>query len=344
MSEDKAKSAPARSATEYRLSIGSAPTSRRSSIGESSSMAKFTGQEGLTGSTGECSENAIQQVLLPKIRELSDSIITLDSNFTHLNFIHESLADLNESLGSLLYGIMSNSWCVEFSQAPHDIQEDLIAIKQLESLEDEKKNLLGEISNIERGASKINDEPSENKLDKASQNKQFSQPLFPSSQVRKYRPYDNKDKRRSTKAANNLPTENEEDYDDDTSSEASFVLNPTNIGTSKSSQGHVSKNARSNNNNNSKLRRKSILHTIRNSIASGADLPGIENDNIINLGDLHSSNRISLGSGAARIVNGPMAKKRHSMFTGHAERTSTENRHSIAKKPEKKLSARPPFR
>ena len=101
MSEDKAKSATARSATEYRLSIGSAPTSRRSSIGESSSMAKFTGQEGLTGSTGECSENAIQQVLLPKIRELSDSIITLDSNFTHLNFIHESLADLNESLGSL---------------------------------------------------------------------------------------------------------------------------------------------------------------------------------------------------------------------------------------------------
>lgn len=139
MSEDKAKSATARSATEYRLSIGSAPTSRRSSIGESSSMAKFTGQEGLTGSTGECSENAIQQVLLPKIRELSDSIITLDSNFTHLNFIHESLADLNESLGSLLYGIMSNSWCVEFSQAPHDIQEDLIAIKQLESLEEEKK-------------------------------------------------------------------------------------------------------------------------------------------------------------------------------------------------------------
>ncbi|CAI2007392.1 hypothetical protein SEUBUCD646_0G03710 [Saccharomyces eubayanus] len=343
MSEDKAKLATARSATEYRLSIGSAPTSRRSSIGESSSVAKFTGQEGLTGSTGECSGNAIQQVLLPKIRELTDSIITLDSNFTHLNFIHESLADLNESLGSLLYGIMSNSWCVEFSQAPHDIQEDLIAIKQLESLEDEKKNLLEEISNIERGASKTNaDVPRENKLDKDSQKKQFSQPLFPSSQVRKYRPYDNKDKRRSTKAANNLSTDNEEDYDDDTSSEASFVLNPTNIGTSKSSQGHVSKNARSNNNNNSKLRRKSILHTIRNSIASGADLPGIENDNVINLGDLH--NRISLGSGAARIVNGPMAKKRHSMFTENAERTSTENRHSIAKKPEKKLSARPPFR
>lgn len=120
-------------------------------MGESSSLTKFAGQEGLTSSVGEYNENAIQQLLLPKIRELSDSIITLDSNFTHLNFIHESLADLNESLGSLLYGIMSNSWCVEFSQAPHDIQDDLIAIKQLKSLEDEKKNLVMELSNMERG-------------------------------------------------------------------------------------------------------------------------------------------------------------------------------------------------
>ncbi|CAI4490652.1 BFH_collapsed_G0021080.mRNA.1.CDS.1 [Saccharomyces cerevisiae] len=36
MSEDKAKLGTTRSATEYRLSIGSAPTSRRSSMGESS--------------------------------------------------------------------------------------------------------------------------------------------------------------------------------------------------------------------------------------------------------------------------------------------------------------------
>ncbi|CAI6522810.1 Dam1p [Saccharomyces cerevisiae x Saccharomyces kudriavzevii VIN7] len=343
MSKDKAKLGTARSATEYRLSIGSAPTSRRSSMGESSSMAKFTGQDGLAASVGESSENAIQQVLLPKIRELSDSIITLDSNFTHLNFIHESLADLNESLGSLLYGIMSNSWCVEFSQAPHDIQDDLMAIKQLKLLEDEKNSLLREVSNIERGISRRKDEPDENSSGKGPQNKHFSQPLFPSSQVRKYRPYENKDKRKSTKTANNPHTENDEDYDDDTSSEASFVLNPTNMGISKSSQGYVGKNARSNNNNNSKLRRKSILHTIRNSIASGADLP-IENGNVVNLGDLHSNNRISLGSGAARIVDGPMTKKRHSMFTGHIERTSTENRHSVANKGEKKMSTRPPFR
>ncbi|QHS73423.1 Dam1p [Saccharomyces paradoxus] len=343
MSEDKAKLGTARSATEYRLSIGSAPTSRRSSMGESSSLAKFAGQEGLTSSVGEYNENAIQQLLLPKIRELSDSIITLDSNFTHLNFIHESLADLNESLGSLLYGIMSNSWCVEFSQAPHDIQDDLIAIKQLKSLEDEKNNLVREISNMERGIKRKKDEGGGNDSSKASQNKQFNQPLFPSSQVRKYRPYDNRDKRKSSKIANNSQVENGEDYEDDTSSEASFVLNPTNMGASKSSQGHVSKTTRPSNNNNSKLRRKSILHTIRNSIASGADLP-IENDNVVNLGDLHSSNRISLGSGAARVVNGPITKKRNSMFSGRAERKSTENRHSVAKKTEKKMSTRPPFR
>lgn len=343
MNEDKAKLGTARSATEYRLSIGSAPTSRRSSMGESSSLAKFTGQEGLTSSVGEYNENAIQQLLLPKIRELSDSIITLDSNFTHLNFIHESLADLNESLGSLLYGIMSNSWCVEFSQAPHDIQDDLIAIKQLKSLEDEKNKLVREMSNMERGIKRKKDEDGGNDLSKASQNKQFNQPLFPSSQVRKYRPYDNKDKRKSSKIANNSQLENGEDYEDDTSSEASFVLNPTNMGASKSSQGHVSKTTRPSNNNNSKLRRKSILHTIRNSIASGADLP-IENDNVVNLGDLHSSNRISLGSGAARVVNGPITKKRNSMFSGRAERKSTENRHSVTKKTEKKMSTRPPFR
>ena len=315
MSEDKAKLGSARSATEYRLSIGSAPTSRRSSMGESSSLAKFSGQEGLTGSVGENNENAIQQLLLPKIRELSDSIITLDSNFTHLNFIHESLADLNESLGSLLYGIMSNSWCVEFSQAPHDIHDDLIAIKQLKSLEDEKKSLLKDISNLEHLFTGKKDEQSENGMNNESQNNHFSQPLFPSSQVRKHRPYDSKDKRKSSKVINNSQAENDEDYDDDTSSEASFVLNPTNLRTSKSSQGYVSKNVRPSNNNNSKLRRKSILHTIRNSIASGADLP-IEDNNVVNLGDLHSNNRISLGSGAARVFNGPMTKKRNSMFTG----------------------------
>ncbi|KAJ1546556.1 Dam1p [Saccharomyces cerevisiae] len=321
MSEDKAKLGTTRSATEYRLSIGSAPTSRRSSMGESSSLMKFADQEGLTSSVGEYNENTIQQLLLPKIRELSDSIITLDSNFTRLNFIHESLADLNESLGSLLYGIMSNSWCVEFSQAPHDIQDDLIAIKQLKSLEDEKNNLVMELSNMERGIKRKNDEQGENDLAKASQNKQFNQPA----------------------AISLLTIENEEDYEDDTSSEASFVLNPTNIGMSKSSQGHVTKTTRLNNNTNSKLRRKSILHTIRNSIASGADLP-IENDNVVNLGDLHPNNRISLGSGAARVVNGPVTKNRNSMFSGRAERKPTESRHSVAKKTEKKINTRPPFR
>lgn len=104
---------------------------------------------------------------------------------------------------------------------------------------------------------------------------------------------------------------------------------------SKSSQGHVTKTTRLNNNTNSKLRRKSILHTIRNSIASGADLP-IENDNVVNLGDLHPNNRISLGSGAARVVNGPVTKNRNSMFSGRAERKPTESRHSVAKKTEKK--------
>ncbi|CAI4490746.1 BFH_collapsed_G0021090.mRNA.1.CDS.1 [Saccharomyces cerevisiae] len=78
---------------------------------------------------------------------------------------------------------------VEFSQAPHDIQDDLIAIKQLKSLEDEKNNLVMELSNMERGIKRKKDEQGENDLAKASQNKQFNQPLFPSSQVRKYRSY-----------------------------------------------------------------------------------------------------------------------------------------------------------
>ncbi|AMD21939.1 HFR084Wp [Eremothecium sinecaudum] len=132
-----------KAATEYRLSISSNPGSRRSSIGEVNDHPRSGSVENnndeLRGAT------VIDTYVLPQIQELTDSMITLDANFTHMNFIHESLVDFNESMSALLYGLMCNSWCVDFPNLPHDTAHELSIRKELQSLEKERQLLLAQL-------------------------------------------------------------------------------------------------------------------------------------------------------------------------------------------------------
>jgi len=54
----------------------------------------------------------------PLLAELSDSMADLESNFIHLQSIHESLACFSESFASFLYGLNMNAFCVDFPEAP----------------------------------------------------------------------------------------------------------------------------------------------------------------------------------------------------------------------------------
>ena len=170
-------------------SISSNPASRRSSLA-STSEGNFGSSTGNADTNhmdnGDDGSNVIHEFLLPQIQELTDSMITLDGNLTRLNFIHESLVDLNESIGSLLYGLMCNSWCVEFPNVPHVLERELRTVKRIEWMKAEKKSLQEQIANIRNGndnnqnISKVNNYNNANKNQKGS----FNPPLFPSTQGR----------------------------------------------------------------------------------------------------------------------------------------------------------------
>lgn len=319
MSQEKPKTAAKRSATEYRLSITSNPGSRRSSlsgINESATLGG-TNRTGTNNGVKEEEENLVREYILPQIRELSDSIITLDANFTQLNFIHESLVDFNESLGALLYGLMCNSWCVDFPSVSHDIAGELAVASRLESLAAEKQQLIEQLNEIK------------NQGEETPRNSNFVQPVFPANQVKRFNP------RRQTAVPRQ---DTEEEFDEDgANSEASFISNPS-IDVFRPTQGNVNKLRTK---NNDKLRRKSILHTIRNSIASTTDFQPTDVA-------MQRRHRMSLGGGATRVVatSPPPTKMKTnaSRVPPLARDSAARDRPHATDQRRSTLASRPPFR
>lgn len=348
MSAEKPRTSAKRSATEYRLSITSNPGSRRSSLGGTnesghSASAGIANRQGPNNGITDDDENLVQEYILPQIREFSDSMITLDANFTQLNFIHESLVDLNESLGALLYGFMCNSWCVDFPHVSHDIEGELATTKRLESLLKEKESLLQRLNDIKH------DDTKQNIADSVSVGKpQFVQPLFPSTQLRKPHQRSQPNHRISNQPKDAIYYEQGNIEEDENNSEASFISNPT---MEFSNVRRVSVN-KGRSNDMGKLRRKSILHTIRNSIASTIDPnSGREYAEDANI---QTRNRISLGGSATRIVtNSPPSKRPNTMINGHAAHASSlsknlttnasDNARGLDRRP-RQINDRPPFR
>jgi DASH complex subunit DAM1 len=61
-------------------------------------------------------------MLEPAFAELSDSMADLESNFEHLQLMHESLARFSESFASFLYGLNMNAFCVDFPEVTRTYQ------------------------------------------------------------------------------------------------------------------------------------------------------------------------------------------------------------------------------
>lgn len=295
MSQDK----NGRSATEYKLSMSSNPGSRRSSMAGTDSFHEE--------SLGK--NDVLKEYLLPQIRDLADSVVTLDSNMTRLNYIHDNLVDLNESFGSLLYGIMCNSWCVEFPNAPHRFDKEISTMRKVKELKLEKVKVQRLIQDLKNNSSSGGDNTDKKPKDDA---KNFSQPMFPPSGLIRNRTALNKENL-SRLNKQNPSYGNNKELDEETNSEASFVMNPH--------QQEQQEQELDNESSKSRLRRKSILHTIRNSIASTSEA--------YRKREVPTS-RVSLGGGATRVVN-------KNMF-------SQPTRHSTAGIPNRRISKRPPFK
>ncbi|EDO19231.1 hypothetical protein Kpol_1050p91 [Vanderwaltozyma polyspora DSM 70294] len=345
MSHNKGKVVESRPATEYKLSVSSNPSSRRASLGRSISESGYAGAAVSNSSMYDTTiggTNAIvdlvDEILIPNIRQISDSLATLDKNFSDLNIIQENLVDFNESLGSLLYGLMCNSWCVAFPHVPNDIETEINKLRKLDSLESEKQGLIDKINALR------NDNKSE-----------FIQPVLTTSQARRNISRNPQLQRENTQSLasgksdtrdNEDDSEDEEDFDD-VNSEASFVLNPPNELAKKFLRETSTAKTR---NRNSKLRRKSILHTIRNSIATSSDFNNNSQTNpISNQYQRQDANRqrqmFSLGSGASRIVSNPQLTQKGNN-EGRARLVSSSSGQVNKKTRSDNLSnsSRPPFR
>ncbi|QLL32070.1 hypothetical protein HG536_0C02390 [Torulaspora globosa] len=305
MSQDKPKISGKRSATEYRLSIASNSGSRRSSlvgINDNGHGSIGGGNRSIAISgTSEEEEDMLKAYILPQVREFTDSLSTLDANFTQLNFIHESLVDFNESLGALLYGLMCNSWCVDFPYVSHDIAGELNVLERLESLAAEKDLLLEQLEQLKNQDKK----PSEDN----TKNTQFVRPAHPATQIR--RP-----NQRRLIATQRLDDDEEDEV---ANSEASFVSNPT-MEFSRPHQRGVSK---SESRHSSRLRRKSILHTIRNSISSTSDAAANQDPNFST--GMQKRSRLSLGGGATRVLTNSSPFK-SARTQGNAIRVPSQSR------------------
>lgn len=295
-------------ATEYKLSMSSNASSRRSSM----AMGLADSENSLNE---EASSNIFVETIMPKVREMADSVVTLDSNMTKMNFIHESLVDLNESLGALLYGVMVNSFCATFPNAPHNLDTDLVHLKRLADLRREKAELQRQLKELTTPKPKMM--PKEQiKITHVSKTRD-------TERLRSVKP--------SMHAENN-PQVVEPLVDEDDGSEASFVINPVNRSRAIAQANRVSKATTDEGN---KFRRRSILHTIRNSIATvndaHADSADSMNSNYKWLDDnvrRHTnsaivSGRISLGGGAARVINRDRARNERST-DGQTRRTSSK--------------------
>lgn len=311
MSEARNNESSSRTGTDYKLSVSSNPGSRRSSIASVNGVESFT--SGGTNGAGfdmDGEQNVLKEYLVPQIRELTDSIVTLDSNMIRLNVIHDNLVDFNESFGSLLYGILCTSACTDFPGVPSDIERELRGIKHLQTLKQERLQLEKELFTLKSRTT--------NTTDKITTSGKFSEPLFPARGTLS----NNIPRRRSTNRNDN-ETSKENMYDDN-NSEESFVLNPPMQRTSPSiNSQRQAPNRRSESMNNgskqsSKLRRRSILHTIRNSL----------------LEDEHGNSRLNSGTASREIGSNrtarPSAVGAPTRNIGRPRSTDTARRNTYA--------------
>ncbi|KAF7525668.1 hypothetical protein PCG10_004659 [Penicillium crustosum] len=84
--------------------------SSRSSLREAHGYGNSIGNAGYT----QPAINALE----PQFAELADSMADLETNFMHLQLMHESLTRFSESFASFLYGLNMNAFCVDFPEAP----------------------------------------------------------------------------------------------------------------------------------------------------------------------------------------------------------------------------------
>ncbi|CDO92532.1 unnamed protein product [Kluyveromyces dobzhanskii CBS 2104] len=225
--------------TEYRLSLSSNPSSRRPSLGATARDQHVPNQ------------TMIDKYVLPQLHELSDSMVTLDGNMTHMNFIHESITDLNESLSALLYGLMCNSWCVDFPKISHDTPHELRLIEKLDELKQEREALMAKLKPTQ--ATELSGAP-------------FSRQM---SSIVPHTLYRNENIQESKE----IPINTVENNDDEDNTAASFVSNPTTFKPQSISSFRNSDDLAGNPSTistSSKLRRRSILHQIRSNAATGS--------------------------------------------------------------------------
>lgn len=335
--------------TGYKLSANSNPGSRRSSLGGVGNDIYLSGNASMINtSRASINEqdnefNLLHKYLGPQISDLHDSVITLEGNFERLNNIHNNLVDLNESFGSLLYGIICTSSCLQFPGLPNNIADQLSTINELKQLDKEKQSLLQEISNAKAFLQNKNSITNAHLSNSNNPRNKFSKPLFAVNDTRRMKPSTVQqgratsfgNKRQLNNNARNLNTNGQFDHDDnndmnnddDNSSEASFVLNPTNT---QPEPGNVDR----------RYRRKSILNVIRNSTG-----PNDHAQLVRHLDSRNSANRYSLGGRARRVTHGSTLMSAPSTNT-QLNTSSTVNRLSRSKpftKP-KSVSKRPPFR
>ena len=243
--------------------------------------------------------------LLPQIRELSDAMITLDSNFTQMNFIHESLVDLNESISALLYGLMCNSWCVDFPNMPHDTLAQLKTMQKLQSLEEEHLQLQKKLA-LKKREKENNSLPNSQELSKRH--------LPPTGSIfaqQSKRQLSAQGARNWTPTAPASPEPNDEDNTD-----ASFVSNPPIFATTSSKSRH--------------MRRKSMLHTMRSSVAGSQDMQD-------------DAKRRSLAVSASRIVN-PVRATTTNLTPTYSRNPTVPSRNNKVTKDTQSTRRRPPFR
>lgn len=337
--------------TEYRLSLSSNPSSRRSSLGTSQRDQQASNQ------------TMIDKYVFPQLRELSDSIVTLDSNMTHMNFIHESITDLNESLSALLYGLMCNSWCVDFPKISHDTAHELKLVQKLEELKQEKVRLLAKL--------KPEDASSKSAVPSSIQSISKRGSQLPTSSLNTNRNTNtmmlknNEDGRPTNqKGSHDENDDNNDDDDDDDNTAASFVSNPTTFrsqipnptSSTSSSVPHRPMFNEKPNQTSSRIRRQSILHQIRNSTGPSINNAASTNPNS------NTQRKRSLAVSAKRIPSqaGPSASAIISTNNNTKSNTGNNQKNGISisgpgnrfrtPRPRqrtyqsKDLSSRPPFR
>ncbi|CAL9737535.1 DASH complex subunit Dam1p [Monosporozyma servazzii] len=344
--------------TGYKLAANSNPGSRRSSLGGVGNDIYLSGTASMTTTSRasindqENESNLLHKYVGPQISDLHDSVITLEGNFERLNSIHNNLVDLNESFGSLLYGLICTSSCLQFPGLPNNISDQISTINELKQLDKEKQSLLQEISNIKASSQNRNSSVNQNPSNPNTSGNKFSKPLFAASDTRRRKP--NPTTLRASRASN---TSNKRDFngnvrntslngqfdhseiddmdnEDDNSSEASFVLNPADSQQEPSGNGNVDR----------RYRRKSILNVIRNS--SGPDnYSQLTHSHRWDARNANTASRYSLGGRARRVTHGSTLMSAPS--ANNQPRTgSAVNRISktgTVAKP-KSVAKRPPFR